>query len=222
MRDSFIIYRSFYEAICDLDADSQAQVFKAICEYSLNFKEIEMTGIAKTIFKLIKPQLDANNKRFENGSKPKNTQKESESEAKPKQKESESEANNNVNVNKNNNVNKNLNKNDNVIDISDKSETKQNFKNWSVEDFQEQIKINRLDYSDKELWSFFNYWSEKDQKGKMKFQLQKTWETSKRLITWFNNSDKFQLKNNIQVKKQEMGQAFKESLTYQLNKLKAK
>ena len=31
MRDSFIIYRSFYEAICDLDADSQAQVFKAIC-----------------------------------------------------------------------------------------------------------------------------------------------------------------------------------------------
>lgn len=209
MRDSFIIYRSFYEAICDLDADSQAQVFKAICEYSLNFKEIEMTGIAKTIFKLIKPQLDANNKRFENGSKPKNTQKESETQAKPKQKESESEANNNVNVNKNNNVNKNLNKNDNVIDISDKSENKQNFKNWSVEDFQEQIKINRLDYSDKELWSFFNYWSEKDQKGKMKFQLQKTWETSKRLITWFNNSDKFQPKNNIQVQKEQMHDAFK-------------
>lgn len=60
MRDSFIIYRSFYEAICDLDATDQAQVFKAICEYSLNFEDIELTGIAKTIFRLIKPQLDAN------------------------------------------------------------------------------------------------------------------------------------------------------------------
>ena len=115
MRDSFIIYRSFYEAICDLDADSQAQVFKAICEYSLNFTEIELTGIAKTIFKLIKPQLDANNKRFENGKQPKTKPEISKTEAKRKQKESKIEANNNVNDNVN--VNNNFNLNDNVNKI---------------------------------------------------------------------------------------------------------
>jgi Family of unknown function (DUF6291) len=119
MRDSFILYRSFYEAICDLDSDSQAQVFKAICEYSLNFKEIELSGIAKTIFKLIKPQLDANNKRFENGSKPKSTQKESKIEANNKQNESKTKANNNVNDNVNDNHNKNENKNNNENHIFD-------------------------------------------------------------------------------------------------------
>jgi hypothetical protein len=109
MRDSFIIYRSFYEAICDLDTESQAQVFKAICEYSLNFEEIELTGIAKTIFKLIKPQLDANNKRYENGKQPKFKQQISKTEAKEKQNISKIEAN--KNVNNNDNVNDNVNEN---------------------------------------------------------------------------------------------------------------
>lgn len=219
MRDSFIIYRSFYEAICDLDADSQAQVFKAICEYSLNFTEIELTGIAKTIFKLIKPQLDANNKRFENGKQPKTKPEISKTEAKRKQKESKIEANNNVNDNVN--VNDNFNLNDNVNE-NDFKTPKTNFKNWTVEDFQEDIKENRAGYTDKDLWAFFNYWSEKDVKEKMKFQLQKTWETSKRLITWSNNNSKFAPKNNTQqTQKQEMGNAVKESLIFQLNKIKA-
>lgn len=117
MRDSFIIYRSFYEAICDLDADSQAQVFKAICEYSLNFKEIELIGVAKTIFRLIKPQLDANNKRYENGKQPKTKQNESEIEAKDKQNESEIEANKNVNDNNNENENENDNVNKNKKEL---------------------------------------------------------------------------------------------------------
>lgn len=110
MRDSFIIYRSFYEAICDLDSDSQAFVFKAICEYSLNFKEIELNGISNTIFKLIKPQLDANNKRYENGKQPKLKQGTTKTEAKRKQNGIKTEANKNDNVNVNVNDNKNVNK----------------------------------------------------------------------------------------------------------------
>ena len=66
MRDSVIFYRSFYEAIDELPLDLQAKVYKAIFEYSLNYNEIVLEGIAKTIFTLIKPQIEANNKRFEN------------------------------------------------------------------------------------------------------------------------------------------------------------
>ena len=69
MRDSIIFYRSFYEAINELPPDVQAKVYSAIFEYSLNFKEVVLEGLPKTIFTLIKPQLDANNKRFENGKK---------------------------------------------------------------------------------------------------------------------------------------------------------
>ena len=82
MRESTIIYRSFYDAIIELPKETQAEVWNAIFEYSLNFKLVELKGLAKTIFTLIKPQLDANIKRYENGNKPKQKQKISKTEAK--------------------------------------------------------------------------------------------------------------------------------------------
>lgn len=107
-RDSFIFYRSFYEAINDLPEKNQLQVYKAICELSLNFEEIDLKGIGLTIFKLIKPQLEANNQRFINGQKggqygslggrPKKPQN------KPQENPKET-PNNNVNVNDNINDN---------------------------------------------------------------------------------------------------------------------
>lgn len=109
MRESTIIYRSFYDAIIELPKETQAEVWEAIFEYSLNFKLVELKGLAKTIFTLIKPQLDANIKRYENGNKPKQKQPISKTEAKDKQETSKSEANKNDNVNDNvkDKVNKN-------------------------------------------------------------------------------------------------------------------
>lgn len=100
MRDSMIFYRSFFEAIKELPIESKANVFEAVFEYGLNFKEIELSGIDKTIFTLIKPQLDANIKKYNNGKK----QKKSKTEAKEKQKKSKTvtNVNDNVNVNENN------------------------------------------------------------------------------------------------------------------------
>ena len=105
MRDSFIFYRSFFEAINDLDDMQQLEIYKAVANYSLNFVEPDLKGVSATIFKLIKPQLEANNKRFLNGTQPKSKHYESKTEAKQKQVESKTEANSNNNVN--NNVNNN-------------------------------------------------------------------------------------------------------------------
>lgn len=70
MRDSFIFYRSFYEAIKDLPRDIQGDVYTAIMEYSLNGITTEsLKPVARSIFTLIKPVLDTNNQRFENGRK---------------------------------------------------------------------------------------------------------------------------------------------------------
>ena len=106
-RDSFIFYRNFYEAISELPKENQADTYDAIMQYALNQKEIELTGISKAIFSLVKPQLDANYKKYENGK-----QKKSKKEAKVKQNESKAE----TNVNDNENVNVNDNDNDNVGD----------------------------------------------------------------------------------------------------------
>ena len=106
-RDSTIFYRSFYEAIKELPEANQLEVYNAIFEHSLNLKKPNLSGLSKTIYTLIEPQIEANLKRFENGNKPKKKQSESKIEAKQEQEESENEANNNINNNNNNNVNEN-------------------------------------------------------------------------------------------------------------------
>lgn len=69
MKNSFVFYRSFYEAIEDLDDATQLEIYKAIAAYSLNGEVPDLSGFSKTVFTLVKPQLDANNKRYENGKK---------------------------------------------------------------------------------------------------------------------------------------------------------
>lgn len=110
-RDSFIFYRSFYEAISELPKENQADSYNAIMRYALDQEEIELTGISKAIFSLVKPQLDANYKKYENGK-----QKKNKTEAKQKQTKSKKVTNVNENVNVNDNVNVNVNDNDKVSD----------------------------------------------------------------------------------------------------------
>lgn len=107
-RDSFIFYRSFYEAIKEVPAEAQLQIYKAISIYALEQEEIELSGIAKAIFSLVKPQLDANYKKYENG-------KQTKSKSKAKNKQTESKIGTNVNDNENVNVNVNVNDNDNAV-----------------------------------------------------------------------------------------------------------
>jgi hypothetical protein len=113
-RDSMVIYRSFFESLKGIDKETQADVWNAIFEMGFNENEVELNGIAKTLWLLIKPQIVANRKRYKNGKQPKAKQIESKTEAKPKQIESEIEANKNKNVNKNENVNELLN---NSLDV---------------------------------------------------------------------------------------------------------
>lgn len=117
MRDSIVFYRSFYEAIKEIPLEEQGVVYNAIYGYALDGIEPELTGIAKAIFLLVKPQIDANNSRYENGKKggktkvnqsetkvePNSNQTETKVEPKPNQDVTETEPNENVNVNVNEN-----------------------------------------------------------------------------------------------------------------------
>jgi hypothetical protein len=58
-------------------------------------------------------------------------------------------------------------------------------------DFFEKVSQYREKYSEQMLANFANYWSEKNQKGKMKWQLEKTFEIPNRLATWHRNDSKF-------------------------------
>lgn len=69
IKNSFIFYRSFFEAIEEISDAEKLEVFMAICQFSLNFDEPKLSGISKAIFTLIKPQLSANQSRWDNGCK---------------------------------------------------------------------------------------------------------------------------------------------------------
>ena len=69
MRDSVVFYRSFWEAIKKLPDPDKLEALTAIIEYGLNETEPETDGVAAAMFLMAKPQIDANNKRYQNGTK---------------------------------------------------------------------------------------------------------------------------------------------------------
>ena len=68
-RDSFIFYASFYEGMKYLDDTNYIALSKAVIEYALYGIEPKLSGIASGFYQLIKPQIDANNKKYANGLK---------------------------------------------------------------------------------------------------------------------------------------------------------
>jgi hypothetical protein len=125
MKDSFVFYASFYEAISNLPGETQLEVYNAICKYALLGELPELSPIAKAMFTVMRPVMDAASARYEasvaNGKKG----------GRPKKKNLEKPSNNlkgletgnlekpgpNLNVNVNDNDNVNVNDNDKVTEI---------------------------------------------------------------------------------------------------------
>jgi hypothetical protein len=116
MRESMVFYRSFYQAVEDLPPEEFKASVMAILGYGLDGKCEEVSGVSKSILALVKPQIDKNNKRYENSLKGgrKSTDNQTETkpepnanqvETKPKpnrnQTETKPKPNDNVNVNDN-------------------------------------------------------------------------------------------------------------------------
>lgn len=72
-RDSCVFYRSFYEAINELDDDqAKLAIYEALFAYALDGVEPEgLKGTPKAILRLIRPVIDKNNQNFMNAQKKK-------------------------------------------------------------------------------------------------------------------------------------------------------
>lgn len=171
-RDTFIFYRSFKESMNELSDADRLIMYEAISDYSLDMKEPELTGFPKALFSIIRPIIDANWQRYNNGCKG----------GAPK-------------GNKNNRFSKSTtevqpNKNDN--DNNKEEIVKE--KSISLFDRTEKFKNELIPFVERYgkdmVFAFFDYWSEPNQsKTKMKFEMQKTWNITKRLRTWERRSN---------------------------------
>lgn len=125
-RQSFLLYRSFAEVMAELPDAEAGKLYKAIAAYALDGEEPELSGYLAGYFRLIKPQLDANNARYKNGlkggrpkkettgnkeEKPVETAEETDGneEEKPNENQNETTPQPNENENENENVNENVN-----------------------------------------------------------------------------------------------------------------
>lgn len=64
------------------------------------------------------------------------------------------------------------------------------------EDFYSSLVPYVTKYGKEMIRSFFDYWSESNRsKTKMRFELERTWETSRRLVTWASRDKNFKLRN---------------------------
>lgn len=128
-RESFVFYRSFYEAIQNIPKEKQGEIYNAICEYALFGTEPDESagGFIKGMFTLMKENIDRAQSRYdsrvENGRKggrpPKNKpsnnlEKPNHNLEKPSGNLTKPKQNLNVNVNVNDNVNENENINKNI------------------------------------------------------------------------------------------------------------
>ena len=112
MRESVVFYRSFYESIAELPDNDRLAVYDALFQYALDDKNPDLSDVPLAIFKLMKPQVDANNRKYENGKKggrKKANQNQNGTKAKPKRNQKQTKSQPNVNDNVNVNVNDNVN-----------------------------------------------------------------------------------------------------------------
>ena len=68
-RDSVVIYRNLFEALQEVPERAYKRVMNAVLKYAMDGEESELKGLEKSVFNLAKTQIDANNKRYENGKK---------------------------------------------------------------------------------------------------------------------------------------------------------
>ena len=139
VQNSFVFYDSFRDSVEDMDEKDRLAFYEAIIDYSLDGKMPDSLSKELTrMFKLVKPQLDANTKRKKDGKKggrPSKTDEESLSNNHEETIVSEKEnyekttgfenknhriKNKKPNVNVNDNVNVNVNANVNVLEIAEK------------------------------------------------------------------------------------------------------
>lgn len=179
-RDSFIFYRSFWEALKQCPNDVRLRLYDAIADYALNFNKPEgLEGVAAIVFPLIEPQITANNKRYINGcrggeygklggapkgnqnaakttpNKPQNNPKEQ-----PKQPQNNPKTTPNVNVNVN--VNENVNDNENntltsveATTLPTRTRTTERFVRPTIEEIEAYIAEKGYTFS---AQAFFDYY----------------------------------------------------------------
>lgn len=196
-----VIYRSFYDAIIDLPEQNQLEVWNAIHSFGFDGIEPELKGLSKTMFTLIRPQIEANNRKAEIGKangekggkfgklggrppkeKPANNPQETPIEGFEITPKKPANVNDNVNVNVNDNKNNNGNSQLGFVRPTAwwTSATKQSFSEKVFKEFQNL-------YPKAFLQKFIDYYSQEHVNGGISINHEMKFSLESKLRDWYND-----------------------------------
>lgn len=175
-RKAFKFYRSYYDVAMELSDKDFVSFMKALLNRQFNGFETELTGMAKFAYLSQKHSIDAQVEGFEaktgvalcnegamqGGSEGDIKGAIVQEKEKEKVQEQEKEKG----------------------EVLAAHAAHINYKKQSEMDFINEMRNFEQLYSRDMLNTFYQYWSEKDAKGMMRFQREKTWELDKRLMRW--------------------------------------
>jgi hypothetical protein len=203
-KKSFVLYSDSQGLINQLPDDVAGRLLKHIYAYVNDENPISDELLLNIAFEPIKMQLKRDLEKWEQTLEGRSKAGKASAEAKRLAKLSEQNITNSTNVdfvqqsstNSTDNVNVNVNVNDNVSVIN-KRESKPSLETRSLA-FKESLRpfINKFGVD--MVKNFYGYWSEPNQtKTKMLFEMQKTWDTSRRLETWSKRESSFNTKQEV-------------------------
>ena len=175
-KDSFVFYRSFFEALKSVPKKHRLEIYDAVFTYAFESSEPSLSGVPRALWELIRPQLDASERRYENAKKNgeygKMGAEYGKKGGRPKKEKtplrgiSENPLNVNVNDNVNENVNVNVNADSTQQPLSHFLEVKEYYQNYCREKgYQERENFTErfLSYRHSKDWqSDVRSWADKD------------------------------------------------------------
>ena len=195
MKDSFVFYKSFYDAIKKIPEEFQLELYNAIFNYSLEgIEPTNLSDIPQAMFTLIRPNIDSSQRRYkasvENGKKggrPKKQDLEKpnknliKTQQKPKQNLNDN-VNDNVNVNVDDNVNENVNENAKNKKNVNSQEQKIHFGDFvtmTATEYQKLIDSHGKEFTEQCIFVLDNYKGSSGKKYKSDYRAILTWVIDK-------------------------------------------
>jgi len=192
-KDSFVLYKSYYEPVKSLSDKQLGKLFRALFEYQINHS-IEVDIDIQMAFSFFKNQMDIDEEKYhkivernrKNGLKGGRGNKE-ETQPTPDDPKEPSGLFGVLNDNDNDNDNK-----ETSTKVDGKKKDAAKAAALERRDEFGKSLIPYLDlYGRDMIRAFFNYWSELNKSGtKMKYELEKTWELPRRLNNWASRDKK--------------------------------
>lgn len=194
-KKSFVLYADLIKSIEHLTNEEKGILFNHLLEYVNDLNPVLEDRLILTAWKPIELQLKRDLIKFEQV-KAKRSDAGKRSAELRALKNSEQISTNSTLVKsvEQSSTNSTVNVNDNVNVIN--RESKCNLETRSL-NFKESLRPFLNDYGKDMLKSFYNYWSEPSQnKNKMRFEMEKTWDNSRRLLSWQKRENEYSKKED--------------------------